>query len=260
MRAVLIWSFAVVACGGAPVAPPPPAPPPPVATAAAEPAPHRERPAQPARPVELAPVDPIAVLRRPGPFPVHEEPVLPAALRPRMIELPSERKSDYWSPCVRAFVETQPAAAQEVLGEALSLYGTACTVAPARVEFRAPRAGRGAPRSDLALVGALDATTCELALRAAYHGEPIHAEQLTLIADGAWWTSPRLEFERDAGGEVAELPVTRSLVRVVRRALEAHDTLLRFESARGYEDVAIGDDHKQELRALLDALDAINRP
>jgi len=39
----------------------------------------------------------------------------------------SNKKSDFWSPCVRDFVALQPEAARDVLGEALSQYGTAAS-------------------------------------------------------------------------------------------------------------------------------------
>lgn len=184
-----------------------------------------------------------------------DDPTLLAGLPTHSIEASPERKSDYWSPCVRAFVQGQPAGARELLGEALSLYGTTC--GPTRIEFRVPRAGRSAPTAQLALVGALERTTRELALRAVYRGEPIRAERITVIADGARWSSPRLDFERDADGEAATLPFTRTVAREVRRAIDARDALLRFESATDYEDVAISDELKQELRVMLDALDAL---
>jgi hypothetical protein len=177
-------------------------------------------------------------------------------------ELTFDKKSDFWSPCVRDFVQTQPEAAREALGEALSLYSTTCTKDPERrVEFRPPRRGRTAPaQSQLGLIGSLERGTCELALQAAYHGEPIHAERITLIADGVWWSSQRLDFDDADGWEIATLPFTRALARVVSRAIDARDTLLRFESATGYEDVVVTDEMKQDLRVMIDALDAINRP
>jgi hypothetical protein len=174
----------------------------------------------------------------------------------------SNKKSDFWSPCVRDFVALQPEAARDALGEALSQYGTACTGGPSRrIEFQTPRADRAAPaQSYVGLVGALERTSCELALRAAYHGPPVRAERITLIADGVRWSSPRIDFDDNGGWEIATLPLSRELARVVKRAAEARDALLRFESERAYEDVVLTDDMKQDLRVLLDALDAINRP
>jgi hypothetical protein len=174
----------------------------------------------------------------------------------------SNKKSDFWSPCVRDFVALQPEAARDALGEALSQYGTACTGRPSRrVEFQTPRADRTAPaQSYLGLVGALERTSCELALRAAYHGPPVRAERITLIADGVRWSSPRIDFDDDGGWEIATLPLSRELARVVRRAAESRDALLRFEAERSYEDVVLTEDIKQDLRVMLDALDAINRP
>jgi hypothetical protein len=171
----------------------------------------------------------------------------------------SNKKSDFWSPCVRDFVALQPEAARDVLGEALSLYSTACTARPSRrVEFQTPRAVP--TQSYLGLVGALERTRCELALRAAYHGPPVRAERITLIADGVRWSSPRIDFDDDGGWEIAMLPLSRELARVVKRAADARDALLRFEAERRYEDVVLTDDMKQDLRVMLDALDAINRP
>jgi hypothetical protein len=172
-----------------------------------------------------------------------------------------DRKSDYWSPCIRDFVQTQPEPARAALGEALSLYSTSCTGAPVRrIEFRTPPAGRVTPAaSHLGLIGALDPTTCDLALTAAYHGEPIQAERILLIADGVRWSSPRIAFDREDGWETATLPLTRSLARVVQQAITARDTVLRFEGARDYQDVVVTEEMKQDLRMLLDALDAINR-
>jgi len=183
-------------------------------------------------------------------------------VRPRVGEPFYEKKSDFWSPCVRDFVETQPEAAREALGEALSLYSTTCTTGPAkRIEFRTPRAGRTVPaESHLGLYGVLEPGTCELSLEAAYRGEPVNAERVTLVADGVRWSSPRLDFARDDGWEIATLPLSRALVRVVTRAIDAHDTVLRFEGANGYEDVVVTDEMKQDLRVMIDALDAINRP
>jgi hypothetical protein len=172
------------------------------------------------------------------------------------------RKSDYWSPCVRDFVQTQPEPARVALGEALSLYSTSCSGAPARrIELQTPPAARMTqPTSHLGLVGALEPTRCELALTAAYHGEPVRAERIVLISDGQRWSSPRILFAREDGWETATLTVTRSLARVVQQAIAARDTVLRFEGARDYQDVAITDDMKQDLRIVLDALDAISCP
>lgn len=192
-----------------------------------------------------------------------DDTALPDRVMPsrRMVEVSVDKKT-FWSPCVRDFVETQPEAARAALGEALSLYSTSCASTPShRVEFQTPAAGRTAPeRSHLGLVGALERTRGELALRAAYHGEPVNAERITLIADGVWWSSPRIDVDDADGWEIATLPLTRELARVVRRAAEARDTRLRFEAPRHYEDVIVTDDMKQDLRVMLDALDAINRP
>ena len=286
MRSVLVSFTALFAgplvlggCGGAP-----PAPSVPVASSAsvphaledpaiAEPPPEPRTPGKPPQP----PMNGRRLIPRPGLVTVGSvtrevwaiEPQAQGDLAPadRWLRLPtmldvSNKKSDFWSPCVREFVQGQPEGVRDVLGEALSLYSTACTGgASRRVEFQTPRADRTAPaQSYLGLVGALEPATCELALRAAYHGPPVRAERITLIADGVRWSSPRIDFDDDDGWEIATLPLTRELARVVMRTAEARDALLRFEAGTAYEDVVLTDDMKQALRVMLDALDAIHRP
>jgi hypothetical protein len=264
VRLVLVPSFAawlvVVGCGGARPASTPAAPASsvPVASSGArvEPAPAA-RPPAPAVTSEPPPwtYPPRSLRRRLNAIDVDDPPASGNPARALRGLEAAGRKSDYWSPCVRAFVQSQPAAARELLGDALSLYSAACSTT--RVEFRVPRIRRSTrAQSHLGLVGALERTSRELSLRAVYHGEPLGAERITLIADGVRWSSPRIDFEADAGGEVATLPFTRTLAGVVRRAIDARDALLRFEGATRYEDIALSDDLKQELQMMLDALDA----
>ena len=281
MRVVLVRSLAlslvILGCGGSRTVPAPAAP----AVRRAEP-PHVAVAAPPAVPRPAVAPDPLRdgspiapwPDASPHRWPLERSPRKPALGRDETLvldgglvplrtrELFSGKKSDFWSPCVRDFVDTQPEAARELLGEALSLFSTACTRDPAmRVEFRVPRAGRSArPESRLGLIGALERGTCELVLEAAYHGDPVAADRITVIADGVRWSSSRLDFDRGDGWEIATLPFTRSLARVVKRAIDARDTLLRFESATGYEDVVVSDEMKQDLRVMIEALDAINRP
>ena len=270
--------FALAGCGGArPASTPAMVASAPVSRPVADPAVPSSRPPPPPRRTRPALGPRTRLFPRPGapvgdpltreawngidPAGLDDVTVLDRAQRLFTIDL-TNKKSDFWSPCVREFVMLQPEAARDALGEALSLYGTSCSAAPVRrVEFQTPPTGRAAPvQSYLGLVGALEQTRCELALRAAFHGPPMRAERITLIADGARWSSPRIDLDEDGDWEIATLPLTRELARVVRQAADARDALLRFESARSYEDVTITEDTKQDLRVLLDALDAIHRP
>jgi hypothetical protein len=275
-------SFAIGGCSGTrPVTSTPVAASAPVTRSLADPAVPASRPPRPPRPPRKAASTAIPrpwLIPRLGGSPIgtlareawngidtqtlEDVGVLDRSLRLARL-LDSNKKSDFWSPCVRDFVQLQPETARDALGEALSLYGTACTGGPSRrVEFQAPRTDRTAPaQSYLGLVGALERSSCELALRAAYHGRPLRAERITLIADGIRWSSPRIDFDEDDDGwEIATLPLSRELARVVKRAAESRDALLRFEAGGDYEDVVLTEDMRQDLRVMIDALDAINRP
>jgi hypothetical protein len=163
----------------------------------------------------------------------------------------SLRKSDEWPPCVRRFTMNLPGALRDTVGEALAWCDTSCANGP--LVFSPPPHDA----SYLGIAGTLDVTRRELALEVAYHGDAIDPDRITLIADGVRWTSPRLDFDANAGWRVAHLPLTRDVARAVRRTLDANDAVLRFESARGYEDAAITEDTKLHVRALIDALEEL---
>jgi hypothetical protein len=78
--------------------------------------------------------------------------------------------------------------------------------------------------------------------------------------DGVAWTSSRLEFQRDGNAcDVAEIPVTHQLVRVLYGATQSSDAVLRFEGHGVAGELALTDSLRLELRIGLDALVAITR-
>lgn len=177
-------------------------------------------------------------------------------------------ESDFWSSCVRDFVQAQPEPLRRPLGAALAQYVTSCD-AQDRVVLDRPLgsdARERRSRSDVVFVGTLAPSRVDITLHVAFcGGEPMAIDRVALVADGTTWTSPRLEFQRDANGcESAELPYSRPLSRVVRRLIESDDGIVRFEGNFDGNDVvgelAIGDSLSQELRIVLDAVDALNGP
>ena len=229
----------IAACQPSPPPPVTPVAPPARDVAVAEPAPIHATP--PARDAMYPP----ARYRRP-------ELGIPGGIyRPPPDELViSLRKSDEWPPCVRRFTTNVPGAVRDTVGEALAWCDTSCANGP--LVFSPPPHDA----SYLGIAGTLESGKRELALEVAYRGDAIDPERITLIADGARWTSPRLDFDTNAGWHVAHLPFTRDVARAVRRALDASDAVLRFESDRGYDDAAITDDTKVHVRALIDALES----
>lgn len=166
-------------------------------------------------------------------------------------------ESELWDPCVRQFVHTQPARVRRALTAALARYQTACGPDGA-VLLQAARGIDGRARqgrSDFALVGSMSAASIAVALRVASCGAPPDADRIVIATERARWTSPALAFERDEYGcYVAELPLTRAVTQHLRDVSRAADAVVAF----GGHDLIVSDEMKQSLRALLDALDALD--
>jgi hypothetical protein len=179
-------------------------------------------------------------------------------------------ESQFWDPCVRELVAAQPAPARRALTAALARYQTACEP-DGRVALLGALGvdGRRRRGSGVGLTATLSGSRTDSSLRVAYCAAPgvagAGAERVVISGGGTRWVSPRLSFERDGQGcEAAELPLTRSLVQVLRAMIDATDAAVALEGggegpgagAVG-QDLAVTDEVKQDLRVLLDALDAL---
>ncbi|MFN0247214.1 MAG: hypothetical protein ACKV2T_10030 [Kofleriaceae bacterium] len=173
----------------------------------------------------------------------------------------AQKRSDLWDPCVRDFVQLRTARNPELrdaLGDALTSATTTCNRDTRTVTFEPPRSGRAyATGSFVGIAGVLTPTTTELVLRVVTRGNA--PERLTILVGGTRWASQTLEVTHDPlwGREIASIPYTKSLARVVRRMLDTDGALLRFESAIGIEDIAITDELAQDLRAMIDVVDEL---
>ncbi|MBX3156825.1 MAG: hypothetical protein KF773_12575 [Deltaproteobacteria bacterium] len=178
----------------------------------------------------------------------------------RSLDPPSIAESDFWDACVRDFVAMYAEPARGALTALVMRYATSCD-ARGRVVLEHPLADDGsAPqaRFDIALVGTMSARRVELALRLKLC-DPLDIDRAALGADGAAWTSNRLEVERDDRGcAVAEIPLARTLGRALRAVSEGGDAWVRFESGRRTETVKVSDEQKRDLATALDAYDAVS--
>lgn len=167
--------------------------------------------------------------------------------------------SQLWDPCVSGFVRAQPEPSRRAWTAALSRYQTRCDAGD-RVVLQLARGLDGRARrgtSDIGFSGTLAAGAIEVSLRVAACGPPLGADRVALVAGATRWSSPRLAFVRDQGCDVAELPLTRALARLVRELTEteASGALVVFEGRRSVE-LVITDEMKQDLAILLDAIEA----
>jgi len=172
-------------------------------------------------------------------------------------------ESDMWSPCVKDYVRSQPERARRALPAALARYVTSCD-GDRRVVFDRPLAGGRLRKtgSDVFLVGTFAANQHELALRITYCGQVRpRADRAVLVSDGSTWTSLPLVFDPDASGcSIAHIPYTQALGRVVRKMIEGREASVRFEGAAQYEDIPVGDELRNDLRVMLDVVEALSEP
>ena len=277
MLALIGCGAGIVPASGTAGAPVPAAPP----TAAAPtrdpavPEPHRPAPQKPPAPRDpwrlwashAAPLG-VPPASRAAPLgPLLVEPAAPVVLPPLERGLAGRERrepagdiqeSELWVPCVRDFVRARPEPARRALTAALARYQTTCGpdggVVLLGVLGLDGRERRG--RSDVGFTGTLSAARLDVALRVVACGGGEEPERIAIAADGERWTSPHLSFATDAHGcRVAVLPWTRALARVVWAAAVAADASIAFEG--GAEDLAITDEMKQHLRAMLEALEAL---
>ncbi|MGE0397889.1 MAG: hypothetical protein AB7T06_14415 [Kofleriaceae bacterium] len=251
MHARIVTFVALAACAPATrTEPSAPAP-------AVEPAPSTKAVAEPYTPPP-APPEPALPLRQAGmraPTVILDE---ESRVRPYNTEPLTQKRSDLWDPCVRDFVQTRAAEIRDELGDALTQAMTTCIRETRTVTFEPPRSGRAyATGSHVGIAGVLTPTTTEIILRVVMRGQS--PERLTILAGNTRWTSPPLEVTHDAiwGRELAAIPYTKTVARVVRRMLDTDGAMLRFESATGIEDIAITEELAVDLRTMMDVVEEL---
>jgi hypothetical protein len=183
----------------------------------------------------------------------------------RSLDPPSIAESDFWDHCVREFVALQSDPGRRALNALVARYATSCD-ATGRVVLERPLGADGRARQakfDIALVGTMSVRRVELSLRLTLC-EQRDVDRASIGvrhasgADGALWTSNRLEVERnDQGCAIAEIPLTRTLALALRSSSEAADAWVGFECGKHVETVRISDEQKQDLALVLDAYDAV---
>jgi hypothetical protein len=167
---------------------------------------------------------------------------------------------DFLGRCAREFVVAQPEATRRPLVTALSHYVITCDSEgklvldrPLGFDSRDRRT-----RSDAVFLGTLAPRGAGLVLRVTSCNAQGSYERVSVVGREISWTSPRLEVRRDANHcDIAELPFTRALAKVIASATES-ESVLRFDGAGN--ELPITAQVRDELRSVLAAIDAITEP
>ena len=234
------WILVVVAaCGGAP--------PPAAAPAAPPPPPSTRAEAEPWRP---------APKPEPRPERSREQIILDDAPRLRRDRTQELSEQHLWKPCVRNLVETRDRNIRTELGDALTLYTTACRSDQLAV-FGPPQRRYYQLNSYIGFVGELTPRTARIELLFVRRNAP-PPQRITLIAGAARWTSPTFDALVQTDVSSTKLLYTKAVARVLRKMLDTEDAIVRFESEVDSEDMLVTDVIKEDLRAFVDLADTLS--
>lgn len=162
--------------------------------------------------------------------------------------------------CAREVVQARPEPARRALVTVLVRYHTSCD-ANGRVVLERLLGDRDRrTRSDIGFVGTVGRDRMELALRVATcNGESASPDRIAIVTDTTRWTSPRLEFARDANNcDAAQLPFTNVLGRMLDAAIRQPEAKLAFEGTDA--ELVLDDAIKSELVLVLDAYASFAHP
>ena len=121
-----------------------------------------------------------------------------------------------------------------------------------------------AQKSYVAVVGQIKASRADAWLRFRYHGRFwIFADQLSIMIDGKTTNLTSVKFSRnnlDTVWETAALDLNIAANRnLVDRLVSSKEAIVRFRGSRGSSDLIVTDRMRSDLKAMLIAVDTINR-
>lgn len=117
--------------------------------------------------------------------------------------------------------------------------------------------------SYIGLVGLLKRNAAAGFVKIRYYGvSSLFIERFKVVTDGKTFQSPPINFETDTTGKVREWanlrlddPEVRDLV---ERIISSNKAVIRFQGRQYYQDLVVPDRMKNDMRAMLKAIDSIN--
>jgi len=173
------------------------------------------------------------------------------------------RSSD-WDGYFKTFVLGLPVDMRDIVLDGLTRYYFEYDKVDRLIKFE-PLRYMSEPYSDASYVsaqGSIEGRHAMALLKVKYYGSDwIFANRIKVVADGFTWESPALQFKRDHTTmvwEYAFLDLAEPLIRsVVDSITKSQVTIVRFRGDQYYYDLNVTQRMKNDLAALLNALDAI---
>lgn len=171
-----------------------------------------------------------------------------------------------WNDYLKAYVESFPVEKRGPILDGISRHVTDYDKVEGFIRFEPLRyiSDAYSQKSYVAVVGILRPGKASAFLKLHYYGEDwLFAERVKVVTDGTPFQSPSLTFKRDhAGGKVWEtvlLELSNPEVRALAdRIVASKEAIIRFQGRQYYSDLTVSDRMREDIGAMLKALDAIN--
>lgn len=170
-----------------------------------------------------------------------------------------------WDGYLKNYVESFPEEKRDAILQGVTRHFTSYDRVEQFIRFEPTRymSGPYSRTKHVGLVGILrpDGATASAKFHF-YSSDWIFAQSIKVMTDGESFQSPTLDFHRDnSGGNVWEIgylslsnPEYKSLI---KRIVNSKEAIIRFQGKRYYSDLEVTDRMRQDMGAMLAALEAI---
>jgi hypothetical protein len=175
-------------------------------------------------------------------------------------------RGDDWNNCLKSFIESIPAKKRFDILDGITRYYFEYDKVEKKIKFEPLRyiSGPYSSNSYISLKGSLTNQKAQALLMIQYMGDSwVFADNIKIVADDFSWQSPKIEFYRDNTSVVWEYTYfnldnleTRNLI---DKIISAKESIIRFVGPQYYSDLVVTERMKSDIKAMLKAIDTINR-
>ena len=175
-------------------------------------------------------------------------------------------RGDTWNGFLKEYVESLPLGKRNDVLNGLTRFYKEYDKVDRIIKFEPRRyiSGPYSSNSYVSLKGSFTKTKASALLKIHYYGSDwIFANRITIVADDFTWKSPALNFYRDHYTKVWEyayLNLNKAEYRkLADRISSSKEVIIRFHGKQYYDDLQVTERMKQDISAMLKAIDAVNK-
>ncbi len=186
---------------------------------------------------------------------------------PREMQLSNNMllRGDTWNGFLKEYVASFPLEKRGDILEGLSRFYIEFDKVYKIIKFEPLRyiSGPYSSNSYVSLKGSLSTSKANALLKIQYYRSSwVFADRITIVADAFTWKSPELKLSRDHYTKVWEytyLDISKPEYRkIADKIISSKEAIIRFHGKQYYDDLQITERMKQDISAMLKAIDAIN--